>query len=622
MVSAGAAAVSFAQPTAIYWSSTSDTTFSNGANWTGGVAPANDLTTNSVFFDGTGTADPLLDTSRSVASLNFQNRSYTLSSSGGAVLTVGGSGITQAGHLGVTVNPDIILAADQTWFSQYSDGSLTMNGNVSGGFSLTKTGSGTLLLSGTNTYTGTTTVSQGILQFGKTSALYNGDTASWTSPNIIVSSGTTLAFSVGGTGEFTTGNVTTLLTNLSFTNNTNGLISGSSIGFDTTNASGGTFTVADTIANSSTGGLIGVNKLGAGTLVLTGTNTYTGKTTISAGTLSVSSIANRSSASSIGAPATAPNGTIAIGSNTSTGTLLYTGGTASTNRVINLAGTTGGATLDSSGTGALTFTSNFTATGAGAKTLTLTGTTSGNTISGAIVDNSSLNKTSLTKSGAGSWILSGVNTYTGITTISAGTLTLGATGTIANSTTINLGTTASTGTLDLTAKSAFTFGSTQTVSGVGTINIGSGKTLTVAGGLAPGNSTGIVNVTGDLTFSGTTITTMEISGAGGVAGTDFDQINVSGTFTTGGTLNITSLGGFTPTAGSSFQLFSALTSIGGSFSTINLIGFGSGVTFDTSELDSTGLLKVSAIPEPSTFAALAGLATLALATTRRRRQRR
>ncbi len=624
LVSAGAAAVSFAQ-TAVSWTSTSDTTFSNGANWNGGVAPPDSLTTHYGDFDGASLADPVITTSQSVVGLNFANKAFTLSSTNGAVLTVGALGLRQNNNFDLTVNMDIILGADQSWFSQSSGGFLTMNGNVSGGFSFSKTGSGTVLLSGTNTYTGTTTVTTGILQFGKTSALYNGATASWTAANLIVESGRTLAFSVGGTGEFTTGNVTTLLTNLS-TVNSNGLKSGSSIGFDTTNASGGTFTVADTIANSTGtgGGAIGVNKLGSGTLVLTGTNTYTGKTTISAGTLSISSIADKGSASSIGAPTTTLNSTIAIGSNTLNGTLLYTGGAASTNRVINLAGTTGGATIDSSGTGALTFTgttsgNTITATGAGAKTLTLTGTTFGNTITGGIVDNSSTNKTSLTKSGSGSWILSGVNTYTGTTTISAGTLVLDATGTIANSTTINLGTTGSPGTLDLTAKSAFTFGSTQTVSGVGTINIGSGKTLTVDGAFSPGNSTGIVNVTGDLTFSGTTITTMEISGAGGVAGTDFDQINVSGIFTTGGTLNITSLGGFNPTAISSFQLFSSLTSIGGSFSTINFIGFGPGVTFDTSELNSTGLLNVTAIPELSTFAALAGLCVLGFVACRRRR---
>lgn len=619
----------FAQ-TAVTWSSTSDTTFSNGANWVNGAAPADNLTTNSANFNGASLADPVVTTSQSVAFLDFFNKSFTLSSTGGAVLTLGSLGIRQSGNFDLTVNMDVVLGVDQSWFSQTAGRFITMNGNVSGGFALSKSGSGTVLFSGTNTYTGTTTVTQGVLLFGKTSALYNGDTASWTAANLTVSSGTTLAFRVGGTGEFTTGNVTTLFTNLS-TVSSNGLLSGSNLGFDTTNASGGTFTVTDTIANSTGtgGGAIGVNKLGSGTLVLTGTNTYTGKTTISAGTLSVSSIANRSSASALGAPTTIPNGTIAIGSTTSDGTLLYTGATASTNRVINLAGSTGGATLDSSGSGALTFTSAFTAS-SGTKTLTLTGSATGNTISGAIVNGSS-GAVSLTKSGSGSWILSGTNLYTGTTTISAGTLVLDATGTFANSPTINLGTTASPGTLDVTATSSFSFGSGQTVSGVGTINLGAGKTVTISGTLAPGNSTGIINVTGNLTLASSATTNLEINGS--IAGTGHDQINVSGLTTYGGALNFAF--GSLVANGASLDLF-GLSGSGssGSFSSIVATGsyagsftnnsgswsFSDGAQILTFSQSTGDLSFASAVPEPSTYAAFVGAVALGVAAYRRRKR--
>src|SRR5207253_3256494 len=153
-------------------------------------------------------------------------------------------------------------------------------------------------------------------------------------------------------------------------------------------------------------------------------NTYSGLNALQNGVLEAMAIADAGQPSSLGTGNT--DGRFSFGNAANTGALRYVGPTnASTNRVINLAGTTGGGTIDASGGGTLTFTSNLTATGAGSKTLTLTGTNTGlNTIAGAIVNNSATNKTSLVKSGAGAWVLSGANTYTGNTTVSAGTLIL------------------------------------------------------------------------------------------------------------------------------------------------------------------------------------------------------
>jgi fibronectin-binding autotransporter adhesin len=162
---------------------------------------------------------------------------------------------------------------------------------------------------------------------------------------------------------------------------------------------------------------------------LDGTNTYSGKTSIHAGILSINTILSVSGGNSaVGAPTTIPNGTIAIGNLTTTAQLTYTGAAQTTDRVIDLAGTTGGATIDQSGTGLLKFTSSFTATGAGAKTLTLQGAGTGE-IGGAIVNYDGSNPTGLTKAGTGTWTLSGTSTYTGTTTISGGTLQLGNSGT-------------------------------------------------------------------------------------------------------------------------------------------------------------------------------------------------
>ena len=169
----------------------------------------------------------------------------------------------------------------------YSTPLVNSTGAGGGAVGFTKLGTGTLSLSGTNTYTGPTTVSGGTLQLTKPAALYNGAPANWTAANISVASGATLAVNVGGTTDFTPGNVSTLLTQISTVAN-NGLKAGATVGFDTTNAVG-TVNYASPITNSTGagGGAVGVAKFGAGTLSLNGVSTYSGATTVSAGTLAL-----------------------------------------------------------------------------------------------------------------------------------------------------------------------------------------------------------------------------------------------------------------------------------------------------------------------------------------------
>jgi autotransporter-associated beta strand protein len=118
-----------------------------------------------------------------------------------------------------------------------------------------------------------------------------------------VKSGATFALSVGGTGEFSTANVATVLTNqAASTGATNGMNAGSNFGFDTTNASGASFTIGNVIANSTGagGGARGLTKLGTGTLVLSVSNTYTGPTQINGGTLLITGAAQSTSAITFG----------------------------------------------------------------------------------------------------------------------------------------------------------------------------------------------------------------------------------------------------------------------------------------------------------------------------------
>ena len=323
---------------------------------------------------------------------------------------------------------------------------------------LTKNGAATLTPMGANTYGGLTTINAGALNVQQVNAL--GSTAAGT----VVASGATLqlqgnltlageALLLNGTGVGDGG----ALRNLSGTNVFTGAISlGSAtrINVDadalTLNSStpvsgsqnltfGGAGNVA--VATALQTGTGTLTKDGAGTLTLTGASTFSGKTALQNGTLkaaSVNSVSGGTGSSSLGAPVTVANGTIDLGAGTAAVQLIYTGTGENSDRVLNLAGTTGGVTVDHSGTGLLKFTSALTATGSGNKTLTLQGSTAGGgELAGAIPNSASA--TALTKSGAGTWTLSAANTFTGATAVNGGTLALsGADGAIASSASVSL----------------------------------------------------------------------------------------------------------------------------------------------------------------------------------------
>ncbi len=359
---------------------------------------------------------------------------------------------------------------------------------------------------------------------------------------------------------------------------------------------GGTLTVGGVVGNANTDGenplTIG-SATSSGKIVFSGTNTWTGDIKLAGATLSVSQDVNLGST----------NNWIEFTGNGA----LQTTGTFTNTRVVNIrSGATGTFAPDAGTT--LTI-AGYGIRGAGDLVINGPGTVE-------------LNATNVYS----------VNNYTGKTTIENGTLKLGAGASIASSSEVNLGKTNAPGTLDLTANSSYAFGSSQTVSGAGTISIGSGKTVTVAGILAPGNSTGKIIVGGNLSLASTSEIKMELAGTGGVAGTDFDQIDVSGyTLTADGTLTITGWSGYDVTQTATYDLFDFST-FSGNFDNVTVGGFT--LTYDdvsawkgTNGLTTyslginNGILAVETVPEPSTYALL-GLAGVATAAYRLRRRNR
>ena len=429
---------------------------------------------------------------------------------------------------------NIVIASSQTLTA--GDGNdKTLSGVISGAGNYIKAGSGTQTLSASNTYTGTTQVSAGTLTVSGSGRLSDSTAVTVDSGAVYNVAVSDTVASIAGAGSITLGS--------------NTLTSG---GSDASTTFSG-------VISGTNGNII---KAGTGTLTLTGNNSYTGSTTISAGLLKIirddptsylaatsgftgpGNLTIESSGDDFTADivtgthvqlAGTALGNLIIGKTgntrqidlssdiTTTGTQTYNGpvrlvggdrtvsttnsnvifastvNSDGTQRALTVTNGTGDTTFSGAIGGSapvksLTITSDQLTAGAitlnGALTATLGGSSS---ITGVIANGAST--ANLVKAGSGTLTLSASNTYTGTTQVSAGTLTVSGSGRLSDSTavTVDSGAVYNVAVSDTVAS----------IAGAGSITLGS-NTLTSGGSDASTTFSGVISGTnGNIIKAGT-----------------------------------------------------------------------------------------------------------------------
>ena len=454
--------------------------------------------------------------------------------------------------------------------SQNSDSSyagVLQDGGSGKIIALTKSGTGTLTLTGANAYTGNTTINGGALAITGGGKIYPASI----SRTITINSGGTLAINNwgwnGSLGQlnYNTGNLVIDGGTVRYTGNTGSNARAFTIGANGATleaaTSGQTWTLsydASYLLDSSNGGALtltgagngqmdkvipgagGVTKSGAGAWTLTAANTYSGTTTVSNGTLSVSTTGFINSSTTVNvnggtlstagadkladsAAVTVAGGTLTLGGNDTVGSLTMSSGAIGGSSALTAAtyGLSGGTVNGNLGAGTITSSGNVTLNGAaGAGTVNVTAGTLTLGASDRLADTAALKVAGGTVAmGGNSDTVGGVQLTSGSITGSGGTLT-------------------STSAFDLQA------GSVSAILGGG---VGLNKT-----------TSGTVTLSGVNTYTGTTMVsdgTLKLTGTGKVSG----ALDIA----TGAMVDVTEVTGGSYTLGSGQALKGKGTVTGG-----------------------------------------------------------
>jgi len=377
----------------------SNNDWSNATNWDFDVVPAN---AQNLTFPPGAPADSLNNNNNiaglRLGKLTFNTSGYNISGNaielGQGIINNATSGLGSAIALNIklllpqtflnngptttTLTGQVDLTANGNVLTIDGSGSHVINGQIigtapigSGG--IIKNGTGTLsLFTATNTYTGQTLINSGTVRISSP----NSFGATGSGNNTVVFSGATLTLegnvtnvpeviSLNGTGVGGTGALNAVVCNVGCSMASTGLQTDSTINVPT-----GSHTL--TLAGQVAVGTVGLTKIGAGTLILSGNSTSTGTTTVSAGTLLVN---GNNSSSPVNITGGTVGGTGTVGAITAANGTVAPGASAGTLNVSGNVTFNSGATLkiEIGGLNALTDLLNVTGTvnlGPGVSTLT------------------------------------------------------------------------------------------------------------------------------------------------------------------------------------------------------------------------------------------------------------